>query len=100
MSRKLESTPRSRVKNALRMLWLRSKERAACVKAQHNTCQACGVKGSQARGREVKISVHHLDGCNWDGVVDSVFRAVLHHPSRLQCLCEKCHNTKHQEGGR
>ena len=97
--RKLPTTPRSRVKNALRMLWLRSRERAACIKAARNTCAACGAKGGAAKGREVKTCVHHLRGCDWDGVVDAVIRAVLHDPKDLQCLCETCHKREHKEGG-
>ena len=91
MSKRKPNTPRSRVKNALRMLWLRSRERAAAIKAADNTCAKCGRKGSKAQGREVKIEVHHLDGIDWDGVVDIICERVLQDPSRLQVLCKECH---------
>jgi hypothetical protein len=95
MSKKLPTTPRSRIKNALRMVWLRSRERAAAVKREGNRCQRCGIKGSAAKGREVKIQVHHIYGCDWDGVVDAVIKAVLHDPSRLEVLCTGCHEAQH-----
>ena len=86
------STPRSRVKSALRQVWLRSRERAAAVKAQHNTCAKCGRKGSVAKGREVKIEVHHRHGiANWEAVINTVYEQILVDPSRLEVLCKECH---------
>jgi hypothetical protein len=96
MGKKLPTTPRSRVKNALRLVWLRSRERAACLKAAGHCCERCGVKASSAKGREVKLQVHHRDGINWDGIVDSIIAAMLPHPSRLQALCLKCHEEEHE----
>jgi hypothetical protein len=93
-SRKQPNTPRSRVKNAIRQVWLRSRERQAVVKAQKNTCQICGVKGSTAKDREVKIQVHHLDGIDWDGVVDLIFDRVLR--GRQECRCVACHDKEHK----
>lgn len=96
MGRRLPTTPRSRIKNALRQVWLRSRERAACLKAAGHCCQGCGVKASQAKGREVKLQVHHRDGIVWDGIVDAVIEAMLPDPSRLVALCESCHKETHQ----
>lgn len=98
MSRRKPNTPRSRIKNAIRQLWLRSRERAAAVKREHNTCERCHRKGSVAKSREVKITVHHLDGINWDGVADMIYERVLVNPDRLQVLCKECHNNEHREG--
>ncbi len=95
MSRKLTTTPRSRVKNAIRQVWLRSRERAAAIKREGNTCQRCGAKGSVAKGREVPIQVHHRDGIDWDGVVDLVIERVLVDPSRLEVVCKGCHEEEH-----
>jgi len=92
--KKKPQTPRSRVKSALRQLWLRSRERAAAIKAESNTCEECNRKGSVAKGREVKIEVHHLDGIDWDFLVDEVFKVLLVNPDRLQVLCKKCHKEK------
>lgn len=94
--RKLKTTPRSRVRAAIRALWLRSRERAAALKRESNTCECCGAKQSVAKGREVKLQVHHLDGIEWEKVIDYVFRHVLVDPDKLQVLCESCHNEEHQ----
>ena len=88
-------TPKSQIVSALRRLWLRSRERAAALKEQRNTCQKCGKKGSVAKGREVKIAVHHKDGIDWSGVADLIRERVLQDPSRLECLCGECHNDAH-----
>lgn len=95
MSRKLPTTPRSRIKNAIRQVFLRSRERAAALKATGYHCADCGVKQSTAKGKEVKLNVHHVDGINWEGVVDLVFARVLAVP--MVPLCEKCHEAKHAD---
>lgn len=97
MGRKLPTTPRSRIKNALRQVWLRSRERAACLKASGHRCQACGVKASAAKGREVKLEVHHAAGINWDGIVDSIISAMLPDPSKLVAMCKDCHMKEHHK---
>jgi 5-methylcytosine-specific restriction endonuclease McrA len=91
MPKKLPHTPTSRIKNDLRRLWLRSRERAAAVKREHNTCQRCGAKGSVAKGREVAIEVHHLDGINWDGLIREIRLRLLVNPDNLEVLCKECH---------
>ena len=91
MGKRLPTTPRSRIKNALRQVWLRSRERAACLKAAGHRCERCGIKACAAKGREVKLQVHHRDGCNWDGIIDAIVAAMLPDPKRLEALCEECH---------
>lgn len=91
MSRKKPQTPRSRVRASLRQLWLRSRERAAAIKAESNTCEECNRKGSVAKGREIKIEVHHRDGSGLDEIVDKVYEKLLCNPDRLQVLCKDCH---------
>lgn len=99
MGKKLPTTPRSRIRSALRQVFLRSRERAAAVKREHNTCERCKAKGSVAKGREVKIQVHHREGiCNWEKVIDLVFSEILCDPARLEVLCKGCHDKEHQEG--
>jgi predicted HNH restriction endonuclease len=96
MSRRLESTPRSKVRTALRRLWLRSRERSATLKAAGYSCQECGVKASRAQGHEQRVEVHHLDGVgNWETVIDAVFAQLLVHPSRLKAICPECHGKHH-----
>ena len=92
-----ESTPRSRVKSALRQLWLRSRERAKIIKQHNNTCIKCGAKGSTAKGKEVKIQVHHEPVIDWDGVVDLIFERLLSAPQYP--LCKDCHKKVHKHEG-
>jgi predicted HNH restriction endonuclease len=61
------------------------------LKATNYCCAFCGVKQSAAKGREVRIEVHHLDPVQWDGLFDDIRRRLLHDPSRLAPACEKCH---------
>lgn len=98
MTRRLPFTPNSIIRNAIRNVWLRSRERAAAVKREKNTCELCGAKGSAAKGKEVKIVVHHLDGVDWAGLAEEIRRRILHDPSRLQVLCKECHDGFHKEG--
>lgn len=99
-SRKLPTTPRSRVRSALRQVFLRSRERAAAIKREANTCQSCNRKGSVAKGREVKITVHHKNGiANWESVIDAVYKELLCDPSQFEVLCEECHELKHPKKG-
>jgi hypothetical protein len=44
-----------------------------------------------AKGREIKIEVHHRDGIDWDFLIDEIFRVLLVNPDRLQVLCKDCH---------
>lgn len=96
MGKKLPTTPRSRVRAALRQLFLRSRERAACLKAAGHKCQRCGVKASVAKGKEQKIEVHHLDGVqNWEEIFRGVYEYLLVAPEKMECLCPKCHEAEH-----
>jgi predicted HNH restriction endonuclease len=99
MSRKKPQTPRSRVKNALRQVFLRSRERALALRLADYTCQQCGKHSSTAKGREVKVQVHHKDGiANWEKVIDEVFKELLCEPSRFEVLCKECHEKLHKGG--
>ena len=92
MGKKTLWTPRSRVRSALRQLFLRSRERAAAVKREGNTCECCRRKGSVAKGKEVKIEVHHQDGvCNWEVLIDEVYWSLLCPSDKLKVLCKECH---------
>jgi predicted HNH restriction endonuclease len=92
MGKRLPTTPRSRVRNSLRMLFLRSRERAARIKMDGYTCQRCGVKQSKALGREVRVEVHHRAGItDWESVIDAVYREILVGPDGLETLCRDCH---------
>lgn len=93
MGKKVPYTPRSIIKNALRKLWMWSRERSAAIKREGNTCQKCGKKGSKAKGREVVIEVHHKEGVqNWDALIDAVYEHLLCPPKKLIVLCKECHD--------
>ena len=91
MGRKLLTTPRSRVRATVRQLWLRSRERAATLKRDGYRCTHCDVKQSTAKGREQKVEVHHLNGIEWENIIDYIFRHVLVDPKELETICPKCH---------
>ena len=89
-------TPRGQVRSAVKRLWLRSRERSFAIKRDGYTCQACGKKQSKAKGREVKVEVHHLEGVgNWDTAINVIYDCLLCDPDFLQTLCEKCHKNEH-----
>lgn len=91
-------TPRSRVTNALRMLWLRSRERSEALKINDRRCNVCGVRESHAKGNEKKIQVHHKEGINvWQEIIDLVFKKILVSPDRLECMCPECHKKEHEK---
>jgi len=93
--KKMPNTPRSRIKSALRQVWLRSRERAAALKRTGYRCEECGVKFGKKTG--AKPEVHHKDGIDWDGIVDLIIERVLQHPDRLSPLCHDCHQKEHNE---
>lgn len=95
MARKLPYTPSSRIRSALRQLWLRSRERAAALKRTNNCCAKCGAKASKAKGREVKLDVHHINGIEWFALIEEVRRVLLVNPDTLEPLCERCHDEIH-----
>ena len=89
---KTKTTPRSRIKSALRKLWLQSRERAEAMKREKYTCQKCNKKQSKAKGKEQKIEVHHLEGIgNWDKVITLIQSEILCSSDKLEVLCPECH---------
>lgn len=100
MGKRSLSTPRSKVRSALRQLWLRSRERAAALKREGYCCEDCGIKQSAAKGREVRLEVHHVreDGIEWGKMIDYVYRHLLCDPKELEVLCQPCHKQRHEEG--
>lgn len=94
--KKLKFTPRSRVRAALRRLWLYSRERALALKKANYSCQVCGVKQSQAEGQEQKLEVHHKNGIVWEKMIDMVYKRLLVKPKKLLVVCPECHKKQHE----
>jgi len=95
MGRKAAYTPNSKIRSAFRQLWLRSRERQAALKRDKYTC-SCGRKQSRAKGKEVKVQVHHRDGeIQWDKIIQFIRETLLVPPELLETLCEECHKEKH-----
>jgi len=95
MGKRLPNTPRSKIKGAIRQLWLRSRERAAALKREGYKCERCGAKQSRIKGKEVYLEVHHKDGIDWDGVVDIIAERILQTPENLEVTCKECHDKEH-----
>ena len=92
MGKKLPHTPKSRIRSALRQLWLRSRERASALKRDNYTCQSCFRKQSTAKGKEFKVQVHHINGIDWEDMIVYIQKNLLQTPDRLTTLCPKCHD--------
>lgn len=99
MGKRLPYTPRGKIRNVLRRyIWLRSGERAASLKNAKYFCLKCGRKQSKAKGKELTLEVHHLDGAHMEYIIDEIYKYLLCHPDRLMPLCPKCHGeVKHNE---
>ena len=89
--------PVAQAKSAIRAAWMRSRERGAALKRDGYRCQGCGVKKSTAKGREVKVIVHHIDGVRWQGTFHEAAGDMFCDPSRLMTLCPDCHEKEHHE---
>lgn len=101
MGKRLPYTPSSQIRNALRVLWLRSRERVAALKNTGYCCSCCGVKQSVAKGREVKLKVHHVKGVtNWERIFAVIREELLVDPKELAPLCKECDDKFHPENVR
>lgn len=86
----------AQIKRAIdRYVWLRSPERSAALKRTGYCCAHCGRKQSTAKGRQLKLDVHHLDGCDRQEIAQFILDHLLHDPSRLEPLCPDCHDKEH-----
>lgn len=81
----------------LRLLWLRSRERNAALKRDNRTCVDCGRKASVAKGKEFKVEVDHLDGCDIKKIAEYVRQHLLHDPSKLETVCREDHQKRTDE---
>ena len=100
MGRRLPYTPKSQITTALRRLWLRSRERATALRREKYCCESCGIKQSKAKGREVKVEVHHRHGAiAWDEIEAAIRMWLLVDPEDLEVLCPNCHDKRHGKEG-
>jgi len=97
MGKRLEYTPSSQIRSALRRLFLRSRERAKRLKMDGYTCQVCGVKQSKARGKEIKVEVHHAENINWLDIIAYIRKTLLVDPEKMTTRCIPCHKKEHKE---
>ena len=95
MGRKLPYTPNSRIRSALRMLFLRSRERAQALKRDKYTCQKCRLKQSRAKDKEAYVEVHHKKNiCNWIALFRAIRKYLLCDPKHMVTLCKECHERR------
>jgi len=83
------------ITQALRRVWLRCKERAFTLKREKYCCEECGRKQSKAKGKEVRIHVHHKKPPNWERIRSVIREELLHPPNYLKVLCKECHDKVH-----
>ena len=99
MGKRLKQTPNSQIRSVFRQLFLRSRERGEAIKRDKYTCQKCGAKQSRAKGRIVKVEVHHKHGIlNWDALFAAVRAYLLSDPDTMETLCVDCHKNDSKEG--
>ena len=92
MGKRLPYTPNSKIKHALRILWMRSRERGNSLKNTDYCCSMCGVKQSKAKGREVTLDVHHVEKeINWERIYRVLREELLVPAEKLAPLCRACH---------
>jgi predicted HNH restriction endonuclease len=97
MGKRLPGTPRSKIRAALRLVWMRSRERAAALKREEYCCEECGRKQSKAKGRELSLEVHHKNGIEWEKMIDYVYEKLLCDPKHLKVMCLDCHHKLHEK---
>ena len=85
-------TPKTIIVRMLRQLWLRSRERAQALKRDGYTCTQCHRKQTKKKGEEFKVQVHHLNGIEWDNMIEQIRMDLLVNPDKLQTLCKECHD--------
>lgn len=94
-------TPRGRVKNMLRLLSLRCRERSEAMKRADYSCGKCGAKQSKAAGREVRVEAHHMNPIAAEDamrrIIDMVFEYILVPPEQWEVLCVDCHQEEHEK---
>jgi hypothetical protein len=95
----MSKTPRSRVRACLRQLFLRSRERAQCLKISEYRCNNCNRKQTMKKDNIFKVQVHHKSNINnWDKIIDEIYRDLLNLKD-MECLCVDCHKKETEKNG-
>ena len=68
------------------------------MKRDGYACRRCGAKQSKAKGKEVRVVVHHIDGVRWGGTFQEMAEDMYCGIDRLLTLCKKCHDEEHRGG--
>jgi 5-methylcytosine-specific restriction endonuclease McrA len=89
-------SPRSWIKGKVQQIFLYSREHGQALKLTENHCDVCGVKKSQAKGRVVKLEVHHIVPARMNKIIDLIQEELLRQEN-LQPLCKPCHNKRHPD---
>ena len=92
MGKRLTYTPNGILKNALRKLWKRSRERSTALKKTGYKCSKCGEKQTMAKGKELVLEVHHLKPINWDRIFKVLREELLPEQKYLKVECPFCHS--------
>jgi len=79
VGKRLPYTPNRQIKKAMGRLFLRSRERARCLKDAG--CAKCGNPKPQA---------HHIRGINWARIIEVIREELL--TDDLEPLCKDCHD--------
>ncbi len=90
-------TPKTIIKNAIRRLWMYSREKRAAIKERQNTCKDCNKIGSVAKGKKCKIEVHHKNTIDWERIINVIREEILVDTELLEVLCKECHEEKTAE---
>ena len=90
-------TPDGALRSWLRRgVWMKSFEKSYALRRESYCCEHCGVKNSRAKGKKVRVIVHHNKMINWDKIFKVLRAELLVSPNQLTCLCDECHKLEHQ----
>lgn len=89
-------TPRSWIKGKLQQIFMRAREHGEALRLTGYCCDECGIKKSVAKGRVVKLEVHHKKEANMNKIIDLIQEELLVQEN-LQPLCVPCHDVKHPD---
>ena len=88
-------TPDAPLRSWLRRIWMKCNEKAYANKREGYCCEHCGAKNSRAKGKEVRVIIHHKKLINWDKIFRVLRRELLVSPDQLTALCDDCHKAEH-----